>query len=94
MVKKQITIADLALMVQKGFAQTATKADLKELATKAELQDLRKDMLEHFSLLEDDIRDLKTLAGPLVRIVAALKNDVRSLNIRMNRLERKVGLVK
>ena len=85
MARKQITIEDLALMVQKGFAQTVTKA---------ELQDLRKDMLEHFSLLEDDIRDLKTVAGPLVRIVAALENDVRSLNIRMNRLERKVGLAK
>ena len=72
-------------MVQKGFAQTATKA---------ELQDLRKDMLEHFRLLEDDIRDIKTVIGPLVRIVAALENDVRSLNIRMNRLERKVGLTK
>ena len=81
-------------MVQKGFAQTATKAELRELATKAELQDLRKDMLEHFRLLEDDIRDIKTVIGPLVRIVAALENDVRSLNIRMNRLERKVGLTK
>ena len=85
MSKKTITIEDLALMVQKGFAQTATKA---------ELQDLRKDMLEHFRLLEDDIRDIKTVIGPLVRIVAALEHDVRSLNMRMNRLERKVGLTK
>lgn len=94
MAKKEITIEDLALMVQKGFAQTATKAELRELATKAELQDLRKDMLEHFGLLEDDIRDLKTVAGPLVRIVAALEYDMRNLNIRVNRIERKVGLAK
>lgn len=85
MAKKQMTIEDLAIMVQKGFAQTVTKA---------ELQDLRKDMLEHFNLLEDDIRDLKNVAGPLVRIVAALESDMRSLNIRVNRIERKVGLAK
>jgi len=33
---KKITIENLAAMVKRGFDQTATKDDLKELATKAE----------------------------------------------------------
>jgi|GEM_PF-1960641 len=39
-VKKEMTIDQLAIIVGKGFENTATKDDLKELATKDELHNL------------------------------------------------------
>lgn len=85
MARKQMTIEDLALIVQKGFAETATKTGL---------HDLRKDLSDRMDLIEGDLRDLKITMGPLVRIVAAQENNLRSLNLRVNRLERKAGFTK
>lgn len=40
--KKEITIDDLAMMVQRGFNETARKADIDGL--KKDVQELKKDM--------------------------------------------------
>lgn len=89
-----MTIEDLAILVKRGFDQTATKQELKEMATKQDIHELRKDVTERLDAIEDDIRDLKIAVGPLVRIVAALETDVRSLHLRLGRVERKIGLAK
>ena len=83
MAKKQMKIEDLAVMIKKGFDSTATKA---------ELQELRKETLEGFRIMGDDIRDIKITLGPLVRMVAALDSEVVSLKNRVARLERKAGI--
>ena len=68
--KTKITAEKLALMVAKGFENTATKDDLKNLATKQEmihgLADVRQEMRGGFQVVNDtlglirgDIRDLK-----------------------------------
>ncbi|MGD0577059.1 MAG: hypothetical protein ABSA74_03230 [Candidatus Staskawiczbacteria bacterium] len=59
MVKKDITINDLAVMVQKGFAETATKAELKSM--KAEIDKrldsmvTKAEMNRRFDGLEDRV---------------------------------------
>lgn len=49
MTKKTTTIDDLAIMVKKGFDNTATKAELEPLATKEELHSLKIDMKDGFN---------------------------------------------
>lgn len=89
MVKQKMTIEDLALMVKRGFDDTTSR-----MATKQDLAELRKEFHERMSIMEDDIHDIKIALGPLVRVVAALESDVQHLNMRVNRLERKMGLAK
>ena len=85
MAKRHMTIEDVAGMVKRGFDQTSTKQDLHEF---------RKEVNDRFNTVEDDIRDIKIALGPLVRVVAALESDVRSLHARVSRLERKTGLAR
>jgi len=90
MKKKQVTLENLAEMVQLGFSQTATKQELNDF--RKDMHDFRKDTLERFELIEADLRDVKNALGPLVRIVGNLKHEVRVLHSRLNRVERKVGI--
>ncbi len=43
---KKVTTEDLARIMAKGFEDTATKADLKSLATKSELAEIKQDLEE------------------------------------------------
>ena len=94
MIKKQTTIDDLAVMVQKGFREIehnmATKDMLENMATK----DMLKLVVESVDIIREDVRDIKITLGPLVRMVAALETDMQHLAIRVARLEQKSGLVK
>lgn len=101
--KKQMTIDDLAVMVQKEFQDMrrtmATKDMLKDMVTKDMLKDMvTKDMLQivvdDIELIRADIRDIKITLGPLVRMVAALDTDVGHLMTRVARLEQKAGFGK
>lgn len=83
--KKNITLEDLATMVQKGFQETATKA---------ELSDFGKDVFEEFDRIHSDIRDIKATLGPLVRVTAHQEQQIQDLYMRVHRLERKAGLEK
>jgi len=67
MKKKNTTIDDLAVMVQKGFEETATKSELRSLETK---MDKRFDKIEKIILadygdriekLELEVKELKDL---------------------------------
>ncbi|MBU6415445.1 hypothetical protein KGQ34_04385, partial [Patescibacteria group bacterium] len=71
MAKTKMTIEQLARMVKRGFDQAATKDDLRNFATKDDLRDFRKDMIEGFDHINAEIRDIKIVLGPLVRMVAA-----------------------
>lgn len=87
MVKKKMTIESLAVLMQHEFSELR-----KEVATKQELREFRREVIERFEHIEDDIRDIKNVLGPLVRITANLEHQVRTLHIRLNRVERKLGL--
>jgi len=67
MKKKEITIEDLAMMVQRGFNETASKADLNNLSKSI---DKRFDRIENMILanhreriekLEGEMKELKNL---------------------------------
>lgn len=87
-------IEDLAVMIKRGFDSMATKDDLKILVTKTELQELRKEMIEGFRLVHDDLHDIKITIGPLVRVVATLNNEIANLRTRVERLEKRIGVGK
>ena len=97
MVKKDITIQDLAIMVQKGFLGVSSeirgvKEELHEFKT--EMKEFQKNTVEEFGRINDDIHDIKVTLGPLVRITADNEIEVKDLKFRVGRLERKVGLTK
>ena len=92
MSKQRMTIEDLAVMVKRGFDQTASKQDLADL--RKEFWDVHKHFDERLRLIEDDVHDIKIALGPLVHMVAAMDTEIKNLNVRVNRLERKMGLTK
>ena len=96
MSKQKMTIENLAVMVKRGFDDVT-----RRMATKEDLAELRKEFFEvhkHFDerlrLIEDDVHDIKVALGPLVHMVAAMDTEIKNLNLRVNRLERKAGLAK
>lgn len=80
--KTKITTEKPALMVVNGFENTATKDDLKELATKKEMRDGFQMVNDTLGLIRDDIRDLKI----------SVEIDLKDLKNRAERLEKKVGM--
>lgn len=84
--KNTITIEDLALMVKRGFDDTATKKDLEEGLTQLRT-DLRTEMQEGFysvnrriDLLHEDISDLPDI-----------REELKDHDQRLVRVERKVA---
>jgi len=80
MVKKNITIDDLAVMVQKGFDGTATKKDIMDLRTEMNIRfqrvDERFDKIEKLILqdhnrriekLEDQLKEVKETLAMLLK---------------------------
>ena len=72
---KKVTTEDLARMMAKGFENTATKEDLKTLATKAELAEIK-----------EDLENIELKIGHL-----AYAFDVKDLKKRVTVLEHKIG---
>jgi len=71
------------------------------MATKDELESFWEDVNNRFDgvnrrldSVENEIREIKIVLGPLVRTVAAMEIDLRDLRGRIYRLERKVGISK
>lgn len=90
MAAKKLTIEDLAVMVKKGFDQTATRQYVDERFKSVD--EKFKLMIESMDFMRADIRDIKITLGPLVRMVAALDVDVRNLQHRMGKLEKRAGV--
>ena len=89
---KKITIETLAVMIQNGFKETASKKEVDE-RFKA-VDGTFKAIVDQLDLMRADIRDIKITLGPLVHMVAALDTDVQDLQKRTKRLEQKVGLTR
>lgn len=89
---KEITLEQLAQMIQRGF---------EEAASKKELQAVREDMVQRFQAvnnnidaLHSEIREIKLALPPLLRTVVQLEVEVTELRQRVIRLEKKAGLAK
>lgn len=101
--KNQMTTEQLARIIQKGFDGIEHR-----VATKGELESFREDVNNRFEdmdnrfegvgrrldSIENEIREIKIVLGPLVRTVAAMEIDLKDLRGRIYRLERKVGIAK
>lgn len=92
-----MSLEKLAQMVQRGFAEGATKQDLKTLATKEELKLLRED----FGILRRDteadfgavIHTLKSIQGE-VKDLQGMDAELTTIRVRLARVERKIGLTR
>jgi phage shock protein A len=82
--KKEMTIDQLARMVQGQFVDIH-----KEFARVHEIHKVFADQFDH---IQSDIRDIKTTLGPLVRIAAEQDKEIRDLEGRLHRVERKIGI--
>lgn len=89
MVKKKLTIEDLASMMSRGF-HDVEKRLMGEIAN--QVGGLRKDMLEALDRMNADIRDIKIVQGPMIRASAAHEHSIRDLTLRLQRVERKLGI--
>ena len=82
---KKITIETLAVMIQNGFQETASKREVDEKF---------KAIVDQLDFISADIRDIKITFGPLARAVAGLEIDMQDLQMRMKRVEKKIALPK
>ena len=71
-------------MMQKEFA--GIHGEFKQV------HDMDKVFVDEFDRIRSDIRDIKTTLGPLVRLVAQQEREMSDITIRLNRVERKVGI--
>jgi hypothetical protein len=69
-----------------------TVAETKERVT--ELTGLMKDMLEEVTATHEDVRSVRTSVTMLARTDAAHEAAIESLRKRLERVERKVGILK
>ena len=74
-------IENLAVSTKNGFDSVEKKAD-----------DRFKIVVDEFDRIRSDIRDIKTTLGPLVRVVAQQEKEMTDMLMRLNRVERKVGI--
>jgi septal ring factor EnvC (AmiA/AmiB activator) len=88
-----ITLEQLAQMIQRGFEHTSTKEDLKRLEGRLDDVDNRFEGVERrLDSIEYELKEIKTVLGPLVRTVAVMEMDIHDLQSRVQRLEKKAGL--
>lgn len=91
-VKKEITIDDLAVMVQKGFQGVDKR--FESIEDRMVTKDMLSIVVDSIDIIREDVRDIKIRLGPLVHMVAAMDTDIAHLNIRVTRLEQRGGLIK
>jgi len=92
-----MTLNTLAIMVARGFDQTATKKELEALATKKELESLatKKELelgLKGVLELLDSMRTDVSYVRNSTKNLHLLDRDVEDLKHRVLRLERRAGL--
>ena len=110
MVEKKVTLEELAEMISRGFEATATKVELQGVrdevqSARDEAQSFREHVENEFQSVRSELgmfrnetvselKEIKTVLGPLVRIVAGLEIDLRDVRSRVTRLEQKAGITK
>jgi len=95
--KKPITIDELAQMVERGFAETSSKKDTWLFREEVEQQ--FKVVIEDVALLRRDTEaglsgiaaTLKAIQGE-IKELRAMDAEMTALRLRVERLERKVGI--
>ena len=105
-IKKGISLDGLAVMIQRGFSSTVNKEEF--ISFKDEMYDFKDEMLSFKSKTESALYNIneklqtidgridaieKTL-GPLVHVTGALQREYRNHELRISKLERKVGVDK
>lgn len=96
-----MTLEKLAEITQAGFREL--KQDLTQEMDKrfaevderfAEVDEHHKLLVEGIDTIRADVHDMKITLGPLVRAVTAVEDDVRGLDLRLKRVEKKVGITR
>jgi hypothetical protein len=83
--KLPTTIEELAAML---YTHMASKEDIKRV------EQIQKDMLEELNATHEDVRYVRNTMNMLVTSDAAHEAAIESLRKRVERVERKVGIVK
>lgn len=94
---ESMTIEDLAIMIKRGFDQTATKDDLKELATKVELNEVKeivRDIVEELDAMHADVLHIRNTTDGLVHSDIAQESAIEDLTSRVHVLEQKAGFAR
>lgn len=100
------SIDSLARITKAGFDNTVSKTEFNEFKT--EMYDFRDDMLEfekktnttllnldgHAQETNNRLDAIEKTLGPLVQVSGLMQKEIRSLNIRVERLEKQAGLAK
>lgn len=82
-------------MVKRGFNQTVTKSEFTE--SKTEISGLKREMAIFKDELERqgaDIHDIKITLGLMARAVASQEAEIKNLQHRMVRIEKRVDLAR
>lgn len=90
MKKKRITIDELAIMVKRGFDETAKKVDMEarfaETATKEDIAALQADIVrleKEIAELRQDIAQINRLPSVLVHRVDRMEDDIRLIKTKV-----------
>ena len=90
--KKKVTMDDLAAMVQRGFVETAKKADVDSL--RGGFDSLRTELGEFKKETRDNFAHVHTRLGMIERDVKDVvhKDEFEDLMARVKYLEKKLGV--
>ncbi len=86
--KELVTNEDLARLID-GLA-TATANGFAGVQKSAD--DRFKLIIDRFERVEADVGDIKRTLGPIVQMMAVSDREVDNIKLRLNRVERKVGI--
>jgi len=84
MAKKNITIDELAVMVQKGFVDTATKNDIKDINKRFEQVDKRLDGIESTMVTKTEMN--RRFDGLEDRVLASHQKRIEKLEAEVKEL--------
>lgn len=95
----KMTLEKLAQMVQRGFEEVNGKFEF--VATKKEIQAIRKEMDQRFQGVDNkidalylEVKEIKSVLPPLVRAMGHFEGEMLNFKQRLLRVEKKVGLSK
>ena len=91
------SIEDLAIITKKGFDNTVSKEEFTEFKT--EMTEFKKgtettlfNLDGHAKKTNERLDAIEKAMGPLVQVSGFMQKEIRELNMRVNRLEHKVGI--
>jgi len=96
----------LAIMIKNGFDNTVSKTEFSEFKT--EMYDFRDDVMGfekktnitlqnldgHAQETNKRLDDIEKILEPLMRVSSLMEKEIRSLNMRVERLEKQAALAK